>query len=170
MKLNFSCIDKSFFKEIFMWRSDEFTIAHNPLTPCTYDEFIKIMEGFTTDFNDLYSGGAMKWAVLREDRLVGIIGISQINQMMKTAEIGYQVCPKYRGQGIGFYMVHNFVKLILDRTDLRKLIAFIADKNIPSCKIVEKVGFHNEGLLRKHFLINEGEVDERIYGLLRSDF
>ena len=75
-----------------------------------------------------------------------------------------------RNQGHGFDMAKALISKLFSQTDLRKLIALISDNNIPSYKIVEKLGFQKEGLLRSHFLIEGEEVDERIYGLLKKDF
>lgn len=128
------------------------------------------MSSFETRLEKLYSGNDFKWGIFSEEDLLAIVGLSSINKMMKTAEIGYQVNPKMRKRGIGTSAVNNLVRLIYKETDLRKLIAMVAFENKPSCKILEKLGFKQEGLLRKHFLIGGKEVDERIYGLLKGEF
>lgn len=169
MDIKFLKPPESIYKELYEWRSDEFAIIHNPFAECSFEEFSKIMNDFSAEFNEIYSGKGFKWAVMKDNCILALIGLSQINKMMKTAEVGYQVGPSYRGQGIGTSVVREFVKMIFSQTDLRKLTATIADGNIPSCKIVEKAGFKQEGLLRKHFLINGIETDERIYGLMRDE-
>lgn len=168
--MKFVKVQASMFREFYAWRSDPFAIKFNPFAECDFDKFFEIMNGFSTDLNDLYSGKDLKWAVVEDDHIFALIGLSQINKMMKTAEIGYQVSPNHRNKGLGTKVVKEFVKMIFTETDLRKIIATIADGNIPSCKIVEKCGFQQEGLLRKHFLINGIETDERVYGMLRGDF
>ena len=176
MKLNLSdiqftleAITPTMHKEVYGWRSDPFAVEHNPFAPCDFDEFSKIMRGFTTNMDEIYSGKGFKWVITHEGEILSILGLSQINKMMRTAEIGYQVNPKFRGMGIGTKAVFTLIKYTFENSDLRKLIATIADKNIPSCKIVENVGFKQEGLLRKHFLIQGREVDERFYGIFRDE-
>ena len=168
--MDFVKIQKNMLRDLYSWRSDPFAIKYNPFAECDFDKFSEIMNGFFTDLNDLYSGSDFKWAVVEDDQVLALIGLSQINKMMKTAEIGYQVSPSQRNKGIGTKVVNDFVKMMFTQTDLRKIRATIADGNSPSCKIVEKVGFTQEGLLRKHFLINGVETDERVYGMLRGDF
>lgn len=163
-------ISPAMYEELYSWRSDPFALEHNPFAPCNFDEFSKIMNDFTANMDEIYSGKGFKWAIFHEEEILSILGLSQINKMMKTAEISYQVNPKFRGMGIGTKAVFSLVKYTFENSDLRKLIATIADRNIPSCKIVEKIGFKQEGLLRKHFLIQDREVDERFYGLLRNEF
>lgn len=167
--MNFVKIQPEIHEELYSWRSDPYALEFNPFAPCNFDSFSENMNRFETNLSLLYGGVNFKWAVLEGSEVLALIGLSQINKMMKTAEVGYQVSPKHRRKGIGTKLVRDFVTMIFNETDLRKIVATIADGNIPSCKIVEKCGFKQEGLLRKHFLINDIPTDERFYGLLRED-
>lgn len=86
------------------------------------------------------------------------------------AEIGYDVSQELQGKGIGTAALKLFVDKIFSSTPLRRLMAYVAVDNIASRRILEKVGFKQEGLLREHYLINGIPTDEVVYGLLRSDF
>lgn len=163
-------IDQRFYSEIFQWRNDPYAREHNPFAPCEFDEFTTRMNSYSPDIQNIYAKKDMKWGYFNGEEILGIIGITKINQMMKTAELTYQVSPLKRNQGHGFDMAKALISKLFSQTDLRKLIALISDNNIPSYKIVEKLGFQKEGLLRSHFLIEGEEVDERIYGLLKKDF
>ncbi len=163
-------VETHMLKELYAWRSDPFAVKYNPFAQCDFNKFTEIMIGHSYDLRDIYSGKDIKLAFVEDNQILALVGLSQINKMMKTAEIGYQASPEHRGKGIGTKVVNEFVNMVFTMTDLRKILATIADENIPSCKIVEKVGFVQEGLLRKHYLINGNETDERIYGLLRSEY
>jgi ribosomal-protein-alanine N-acetyltransferase len=128
------------------------------------------MDDLSSNLTEIYSGKDFKWCLLDRDVPVAVLGLSQVNKMMKTAEIGYQVNAKYRKEGIGKKAAAALIRKVFKESDIRKLIAIISDTNIPSCKIVESLGFQQEGLLRKHFLINGKAIDERIYGLLKNEF
>lgn len=167
--MNFVKVQPYMYEELYRWRSDSFAVKYNPFAECDFENFSETMNGLSSDLSELYSGKDFKWAIIENEEIIALIGINQINKMMKTAEVGYQVSPNHRKKGIGTKVVRNFVKMIFADTDLRKIVATIADGNIPSCKVVEKAGFKQEGLLRKHFLINGIETDERVYGLLRED-
>ena len=170
VQFTLEAITPAMYGEIYTWRSDPFAVEHNPFAPCDFDEFSRIMNDFTTNMDEIYSGKDFKWVISHQGEILSVLSLSQINRMMRTAEVGYQVNPKFRGIGVGTKAVFTLAKYLFENTDLRKLVATIADGNIPSCKIVEKVGFRQEGLLREHFLIGGKEVDERFYGLLRNEF
>lgn len=110
------------------------------------------MNDFSIDFNEFYSGKGFKWAVMKDNSILALIGLSQINKMMKTAEIGYQVGPSYRGQGIGISVVREFVKMIFSQTNLRKLTATIADGNNHLVKLLKKLGLNKRACLENTFL------------------
>ena len=88
---------------------------------------------------------------------------------MLTAEIGYLVAPQARGKGLATYGVRTLADLCFQKTPLRKLIAFVHEDNEPSRRVLEKLGFKAEGLLREHYLVAGKPANEVIYGLLRGD-
>ena len=53
---------------------------------------------------------------------------------------------------------------------LRKLPAYVHDKNLASCKVLQKLGFTQEGLLREHYLINGVPENELLFGLLKREW
>ncbi len=169
MKFKLESIDKKYHEELYSWRSDPFALQHNPFAPCDLNLFVQKMKSYSSSLDDVYDGNDRKWIILKDDIVLSIVGITEINKMMKTAEIGYQVNPKMRRQGIGTNAVYTLVKTIFDSTDIRKLTAIISHANLPSRKIAEKIGFKQEGMLRKHFLIQGNEVDEAIYGIFREE-
>lgn len=162
-------IDKKYYKEIYDWRSDSYAIEHNPFAPCDFDLFTAKFDSYSSSLDQIYDGKDRKWIILQDDIVLSLLGLTSINKMMKTAEIGYQVNPKMRRQGIGAKAVHTLVKTVFDFTDIRKVTATISHANIPSRRIVEKVGFKQEGLLRKHFIIQGNEVDEAVYGIFKDE-
>ena len=71
---------------------------------------------------------------------------------------------------IGTRAVNLFVSKILLETEIRRLFAYVAEDNVPSRKLLEKVGFIQEGICREHYIINGIPTNEVLYGCLRSDW
>jgi len=135
----------------------------------TLQEFTQEMLSTHKDLELVYKGASLRWVACRDDKPIASISLNQINPRMRTGQIGYQVSPDYRRQGVGTQIVSTCVRTIFAETDLRRLTALVAAENIPSCKILERAGFQREGRLREHFLIDGVPTDEWSYGLLRSD-
>ena len=66
--------------------------------------------------------------------------------------------------------VRMLVDKVLAETALRKLVAYVHDQNRASCRVLEKLGFRQEGFLREHYIINGKPENEIVYGLLKSEW
>jgi ribosomal-protein-alanine N-acetyltransferase len=89
---------------------------------------------------------------------------------MGYGEIGYGFAESHHGKGIATAAVRLLVEKIFRETNLRKLLAYVHEENIASCRVLEKVGFQEEGLLRDHYLILGNPVNEILYGLLKQEW
>jgi len=110
------------------------------------------------------------WLLKAGNEVVGNMNVHNVNKMMLTAEIGYMVSPKTRGKGYATFGIRYLTQLCFRETPLRKLIAYVHEDNLPSRRVLEKVGYKAEGLLREHYLIDGKPVNEVIYGILSRDF
>lgn len=139
------------------------------ITIMSVDDLRKLYGGGGHDLSDLYSHDGYRWVGLVGDVPVGNVSLKNVNHMMKFAEIGYGVGEQYQGKGYGTEMVRQLVAMAFQETDLRKLIAYVHDKNTPSCKLLERLGFQKEGLLREHYIINGKPENEVLYAILRGE-
>lgn len=64
--------------------------------------------------------------------------------------------------------VSAMLDFCFDHLGLHRLQAFIDPNNTPSRKLVEKLGFGREGLLRDHLRVGGIWRDEILYALLRT--
>jgi len=53
---------------------------------------------------------------------------------------------------------------------LRKLLAYVHDKNVASCRVLRKLGFTQEGFLREHYMISGVPENELLFGLLKHEW
>jgi ribosomal-protein-serine acetyltransferase len=104
-----------------------------------------------------------------ENQIVGAVNLRNISHTMKYGEIGYGVGEEFQGKGIGTESISQFVLKIFKETELRRLFAYVAEENFASRRILEKVGFVQEGICREHFIINGKPTNEVLYGILRSE-
>ncbi len=69
-----------------------------------------------------------------------------------------------------FEAAHRLIQHAFDSLNLRRLEADIDPRNHASAKLLERLGFVREGVLRERWLVGDEVSDSVIYGLLRSDF
>jgi RimJ/RimL family protein N-acetyltransferase len=105
------------------------------------------------------------------DRSIGFVYIRQESGDDKCrAELGYAIAAKYWGQGVTTRALKMAISDGLRSfPDLVRLQARVDVENKASQRVLEKLGFLKEGVLRK-YMYNKGKViDLVVYSLLSTD-
>lgn len=93
------------------------------------------------------------------DKFVGMIQLSSIDWINRTAYLGYQIIREEFGNG---YATES-IKLMLDYSynvlNLNKILVEIASYNIVSLHIAEKIGFKIEGQLKNQIFYDDSYHD-----------
>ena len=109
-------------------------------------------------------------AIVAQERIVGVVGLPQIDWENRSGEIGYWLDRAHRGRGIMTSAVaalvdHAFASLNLNRLEIRTDV-----ENAPSRAIAERLGFRYEGILRQSYRVtDERYSDDAVYSMLASD-
>ena len=116
-------------------------------------------------------GEYRRMAILQETgEVIGTASLGGINRRMKTAELGYQLGAEFHARGLGTEMVRLFLDEVFRSADLRRVTALVHVENVASCRLLERLGFSKEGVLREHYLVEGVPADEVHYGLLRREW
>ena len=151
------------------WRCEPQGRRDNPYDEADIDMLRLRLSEDRTDLGDL-DATQHRWMIEADDHIVGTVSLHSINRRMGTAEVGYLVGDAFRGRGYATAALRQLVELAFVRARFRRLMALIAAENVASQRVIEKVGFVREGLLRQHFLIDGRPVDEIAYGLLCTEW
>lgn len=162
--------ESSFLEPFIAWRNQPLSVRHNPLKPMTTDEIAKMLEAEGSDLADLKKHESYRWFVALESHVLGSVSLKNISHSMAYAEIGYGIAQDHHRRGLATAAVRLLVTKVFTETALRKLLAFVHDKNLASRRVLEKLGFCQEGLLREHYLINGKAEDEILYSLLKHEW
>lgn len=92
------------------------------------------------------------------------------NPRNRSAEFGYMVNPKFRRQGVGYRMLTMAINQLFLTTDLNKLYCQTGAFNTPSIRLLEKLSFHQDGILREHHELDGKLWDDFIYSILRREW
>lgn len=152
------------------WRNQPRSVRHNPLQSMTHEEIARMVEGEGSDLTDLRKFQSYRWFVNWENEPVGTVSLKNISHSMAYGEIGYGIGEAQQGKGMATSAVSLLIAKVFRETALRKLIALVHVENRPSCRVLTKLGFRQEGLLREHYLIQNRPVDEVLYGLLKHEW
>lgn len=142
-------------------------IAQMP-SPYTLDDARSFLEGPAAQ---AWDKGKAQWAVagLDDDRLRGVIGVPRVNREFGSAEIGYWMHPKSRGEGLTTAAVTAVSAYLFDH-DVSRVELLISPANIPSRRVALRTGFTHDGLLRAALPGREGaRLDAIAYSRLPGD-
>lgn len=82
------------------------------------------------------------------------------------AEIGVALLPDHRGKGIGTQAHRLLIAYVFAHTTLERLEALTDVRNVAEQRVLERVGFQREGVLRHALWQNAGWRDLVMYALL----
>jgi len=87
------------------------------------------------------------------------------------AEIGYELFDdNYKGQGIMSEVIALTVNYGFRNMGLERIEAFVGPNNTPSIKLLKRMNFKKEGLLKHHYFHNNRMDDSIIFALLKSEY
>ena len=88
---------------------------------------------------------------------------------LSSATIGYWVSERYAGRGITPTAVALATDLAFTELGLHRMEICIRPENLPSLRIVQKLGFRYEGLRRRYIHIDGDWRDHYAFALVRED-
>ena len=101
---------------------------------------------------------------------VGTAGYNDINDQWGTAEIGYMITPEQWGNGYATDALRTLTADAFRERRIHKLYAHVYATNDASKRVLEKVGYVEEGVHRKEAFVDGEYVDVHRYGLLADEF
>lgn len=104
-----------------------------------------------------------------EDKVIGGIGLLNIERKFHHAGIGYWLGRSYWGNNYATRCVRGMVRFGFERLGLQRISAIVFSPNKRSQRVLIKNGFVHEGTMRSRYILDGGRVDGEIYGLIRED-
>ncbi|HET9825566.1 MAG TPA: GNAT family protein [Chitinophagaceae bacterium] len=133
-----------------------------------YDSFEatkKQMEWYEKIYAD-GTGTAWKIVDKRSGEEIGVIAYYFHKPEHKKAEIGFWIFPQYWNKGITTEVVHVLIEYCHQKKDIHRLEALVEKGNIASSRVLEKLGFAYEGMMKECEIKNGKFISVMIYALL----
>lgn len=158
------CID------LFVLYSDESVVKYIPLEPfSSVEDTENEMNWYEKIFED-QSG--LRWVI--EDRktkkVIGTCGFLNYEKAHNRIEIGYDLIPSYWRKGVMKETLRTIIHFAFTKMNIHKIEAKVDPENISSIKLLEKLNFYQEGLLREHEYEKGKYVDLIIFSILKREF
>ena len=120
--------------------------------------------------SDARAGRALPFVVLRDGALVGQLNVGGVTWgSLRTAFLGYWVDHAVAGQGVIPTAVALAADHCLGPYGLHRVEINIRPENTASLRVVEKLGFRDEGVRERYLHIDGDWRDHRTFALCAED-
>jgi len=102
-------------------------------------------------------------------RLLGAVGLHNLDPASGRCSAGYWVVASERGRGVAGRSLGLLCRYAFETLGVQRIELWIEPANAASLGVAEAVGFHREGLLRSFMQIREVRRDMLMYSLLPGD-
>ncbi|AHV96971.1 GNAT family N-acetyltransferase [Paenibacillus sabinae] len=157
-------------REIFQYFSlDEVTKFYDLESFTNIEQAEELIDRWNQKFE---RNQGIRWGItLRsESRVIGTCGFHGWMKNHYKAEIGYELTPEYWRQGYMSEVIQKAIEFGFNNLGLNRIQAFVEPENVGSRRVLEKIGFSEEGTLKEHFYWRNRFVDTVIYALLKKDY
>jgi len=118
--------------------------------------------------------GGIRWGLTLkgDDTIIGTAGFPGIDDKTYRARIGYNLASAHWGRGLATEAVRALVGFGFAQLNLNRIEATTNLDNTGSMRVLAKVGFTEEGILRDYVYWREVGAfsDARMYSLLRREY
>lgn len=113
-----------------------------------------------------------RWVLIRkaDQQLIGTCGYHKWEKRYCRAEIGYDLAPAAWGQGymteaLRIVIQHGFARMGLNRIEA---LVYVANER--SLRLLQRLGFKPEGILRDYFCLDGKFYDHTLLALLQREW
>jgi [ribosomal protein S5]-alanine N-acetyltransferase len=158
------------YPSVFAWYNDPDVVApYDRFSMDSYDGFVRSVESAADDPRSL----APRWAVegRAEGELLGVVGHYLAHPVLEYLDVWYVLGHRSaRGRGYGREAVGLLVDHLFRSTSVERVGATCDVDNVPSYRLLEALGFRQEGTLRSALFHHGRWHDVRVYGVTRGEW
>jgi RimJ/RimL family protein N-acetyltransferase len=101
--------------------------------------------------------------------LIGDLALKLI-ELPRTAELGFTLNPKHWGKRLALEAVNGLLEIAFEALEWHRIIAFTAENNQRSQKLLERLGFRLEGKSLESYEVDGVWINEFQYALLEREW
>lgn len=105
------------------------------------------------------------WGIeyIKEHKFIGSVGLHNLDKANRNAELGYVVSHLYKDRGIATEASSEIVRYGIEELQLHRIYARVFPENRPSARVLEKMGFIKEGVLKESVYMYNRYHDTILY-------
>ncbi len=156
-------------QDLWHFLSDQDVVRYYDRRPMHYLAEVKNMIERHRSRFELNEG--VRWAITPKGQ-TGVIGTCGFfwEWSNKRGELSYVLAKEYWGHSLMPEALQAIIHYgFTNWPGLNRVEAYVVDRNIPSQRVLQKLGFRHEGFFRERLFADNQFHNESLYALLRSD-
>jgi RimJ/RimL family protein N-acetyltransferase len=111
-------------------------------------------------------------AIERRDtgEMVGDLGFRVSADYPHEAELGYRIAREHQHRGFALEAASRLLDHAFTALGLHRVIAYTGCENEPSIRLLERLGFRQEGQMTKSYMVRGAWIDEYLYAVLDEEW
>jgi RimJ/RimL family protein N-acetyltransferase len=113
-----------------------------------------------------------QWGIAEagDQNVVGTCTLFHLDTAHRRCEIGFALARKAWGRGLGLRAVDTVLRFAFESLRVHRVEADADPRNERSLRLLERLNFQREGLLRERYHVSGEVQDAVVLGLLRSEW
>jgi len=115
----------------------------------------------------------IRWGITLKGRgdLIGTLGYhAWVQERDRRARMGYDLLAEYRRKGIMTEAMEAVLAYGFKTMTLNRVEALVDPRNLPSIRLVERLGFHRDAYLRQSTRFRDRFYDDVVFSLLSREW
>jgi aminoglycoside 6'-N-acetyltransferase len=153
------------------YRSDPEVARYQGFEPCSLEEAERLIEGWKA----VSPGTPGEWfqfavSASGSDALIGDCALRCRREDPRLAEMGFSFARAGQGKGLASAAVRALLEYAFGTLGLHRIHAITDERNRAAQRLLERVGFREEGRFVKHVWFKGEWSSERLYAYLHEDW
>ncbi len=155
---------------VFAIFGDEQVTRYYDVTTMTTMAQARQMAARLRERND--KGDTLRWGVVRKSdhQFIGTGGFNHFMRGWAVAGIGYDIASAYWNHGYMTEALRAILRYGFETLHLNRVEAHVMPANDASARVLEKLGFQREGLLREYGFWKNQYWDLQLFALLQREW
>ena len=155
--------------EVFAMRSNADVMKYIPRPLCT--TLAEAMALINMMKEKIETNEGINWAITLKgnNKMIGFIGLYQIQWQNHRAELGYMLIPDFQGMGIISEAIQLVIEYGFKEMRMHSLEAIIDPENIASARVLEKNNFIKEAHFKENGFFDGKFIDSVVYSLVQKE-
>jgi ribosomal-protein-serine acetyltransferase len=101
--------------------------------------------------------------------LIGVVGLDSCVHLHRSCELGYWLRREYTGRGLMTEAADACVRFAFERMGMHRIRCAAATDNVPSLRVIARLGFRFEGIARQAEWVGSRWLDHALFARLATD-